>query len=91
MFVETSSPRVQGDKARLYSERFLPTSQRGRCIKFWYHMYGNSIGTLNVFVKTGAGNSSETLVWTLSGNQLDKWNFGQAAVTSDKSAYQVIK
>ena len=89
MFIETSTPRRQGDKARLYSERFTPTSLVGSCIKFWYHMYGNAIGTLNVLVKTGAGNSSEDIVWTLSGNQQNKWNFGQTSVSSDKSAYQV--
>ena len=89
MFIETSSPRRPGDKARLYSERFTPTSLLGRCIKFWYHMYGNNIGTLNVVVKTGAGNKPEGIVWTLSGNQQNKWNFGQTTVASDKSAYQV--
>ena len=89
MFIETSAPRRPGDKARLYSERFSVTSLRGSCIKFWYHMYGASIGTLNVLIKTGAGNRSEDIVWTLSGNQQNKWNFGQAPVTSAKSDYQV--
>lgn len=89
MFVETSAPRRPGDKARLMSERFLATSLRGACIKFWYHMYGASVGTLNVLVKTGAGIRSEDIVWTLSGNQQNKWNFGQASVTSTNSGYQV--
>lgn len=89
MFIETSAPRRPGDKARLNSERFSATSSRGSCIKFWYHMYGASIGTLNVLIKTGAGNRSESIVWTLSGNQQNKWNFGQAPVMSIKSDYQV--
>lgn len=89
MFIEASLPRRPGDKARLYSERFTATALLGRCIKFWYHMYGSSIGTLNVLVKTAAGNKSEDIVWTLPGNQNNKWNFGQATVSSPKSAYQV--
>lgn len=89
MFIETSSPRKSGDKARFYSERLSPTSLRGRCVKFWYHMYGSSIGTLNVLVKTGAGNRSESLVWSLSGNQRNRWNFGQVTIASYRSAYQV--
>lgn len=89
MFIEASPPRRPRDKARLYSERFSATSQIGQCIKFWYHMYGTSVGTLNVLVKTGAGNRSETIEWTLSGNQQNKWNFGQKTVSSTKSAYQV--
>ena len=88
MFMEASFPRRPGDKARLYSERFQATSIGG-CIKFWYHMYGASVGTLNVLVKTSAGNRSEVIEWTLSGNQLNKWNFGQAPVTSPQSGYQV--
>ena len=55
-------------------------------------MYGNAIGTLNVLVKTGAGNRSEDIVWTLSGNQQNQqntWNFGQTTVTSVQNAYQV--
>lgn len=87
MFMEASAPTRPGDKARLYSERFQPTG--GSCIKFWYHMYGPSVGTLNVLVKTGAGNRSEDIVWTLSGNQLDQWKFGQAPVVSAQSGYQV--
>lgn len=92
MFIEASLPRRPGHKARLYSERFTPTSRVGRCIKFWYHMYGNAIGTLNVLVKTGAGSRSEDIVWTLSGNQQNQqstWNFGQTTVASVQSAYQV--
>ncbi|CAH3118157.1 unnamed protein product [Pocillopora meandrina] len=88
MFMEASAPTRPGDKARLYSERFQPTG--GSCIKFWYHMYGPSVGTLNVLVKTGAGNRSEDIVWTLSGNQLDQWKFGQAPVVSAQSGYQVV-
>ena len=89
MYIETSSPRKQGDKARLLSEDFSPTTTRGRCVKFWYHMFGNTIGTLRVLVKTGAGNQSETVIWELSGNFGDQWYSAQAPVTSGKP-YQVL-
>lgn len=91
MFIEASAPRQAGDKARLMSERFVPTTLRGYCIRFWYHMYGASIGTLNVLVKNRAGNSSlsETLEWSLSGNQGNQWRQGQAPVRSTLDSYQV--
>lgn len=89
MFIEASLPRQPGHKARLLSERFPATSSRGFCVKFWYHMYGASIGTLNVLVKTAAGNQSETVKWRLSGNQQDKWLYGQAPVVSTLGGYQV--
>ena len=86
-FIEASAPRTEGDKARLVSELFDPTSSRnGRCLQFYRHMYGTAVGTLNVYVKTGPGNGSdvEQLVWTNAGNQGNSWIQGQAPVFSSK-------
>lgn len=88
MYVETSAPRKQGDKARLLSEDFGATTFHGRCVKFWYHMYGATIGTLRVLVKTGAGNKSESAIWELSGNFGNQWYSAQAPITSGTN-YQV--
>ena len=88
MYVEASLPRRQGDKALLTSEEFFRTSSSGRCIKFWYNMYGNSIGTLNVYYKT---NTTKTVIWGLSGQQsrsVTEWKFGQAPIRSNV-VYQV--
>jgi hypothetical protein len=46
MYIETSSPRVANDKARLESN--LITAKQLRCLSFWYHMYGPHVNTLNV-------------------------------------------
>jgi len=43
-------------------------------------MFGKHIGQLNVFQAT---NSSEMLVWSLSGNQGDKWMFTQATLQAE--------
>lgn len=43
MYIETSLPRVKGDKAWLISTNF-PFSQTARCMQFWYHMYGDGVG-----------------------------------------------
>lgn len=85
MFIETSSPRKPNDKARLESEEFQPTGSSGRCLKFWYHMYGNTIGTLNIWMNS---NGTSGQIWSLSGNQQNQWRFGQAPVSS-KGVYQV--
>ena len=88
MFVEASfAPR--GRKARLVTGRFPATTGSGFCIKFWYNMYGVNIGTLNVIVKNRAGNATENIVWTLSGNQNWGWRQGQAPVVSSRDSYQV--
>ena len=45
---------------------------------FSYHMYGATMGTVNVDVSTDGG-ATWTNEWTLSGNQGDVWN--QAVVS----------
>lgn len=73
-----ASRRSQGDRARLMSEWIEPSTVI--CLQFWYHMFGKHIGQLNVFQAT---NSSEMLVWSLSGNQGDKWMFTQATLQAE--------
>ena len=88
MFVEASFASA-GQKARLVTGRFPATTGNGFCIKFWYNMYGVNIGTLNVIVKTRAGNATEKTVWSLSGNQNWGWKQGQAPIVSSTDSYQV--
>jgi len=65
MYIETS-PRSYGDKARL--EFSVPSSYVGRlsCLAFYYHMYGNTIHTLNV-------HNGYSTVFHRSGNQGNRW------------------
>ena len=64
MYIETSSPRVSGDNAKLSS----PPLRFGgvMCVKFFYHMYGATIGKLNVSI-------NGQIVFSASGNKGDKW------------------
>ena len=89
LYIEASRPRQTGHKARLVGERLPSTSANGYCVKFWYHMSGSAIGTLNVLVKTALGNQSETVMWSLSGNQQNKWLYAQAPVVSTLGGFQV--
>ena len=68
LFVETSSPAVSGDKARLLSQEFSATE--GLCMSFWYHMYGSTMGALRILTKA---NGKETLIWDKHGDQGNKW------------------
>lgn len=49
------------------------------CLQFWYHMFGKHTGQLNVYIAT---NTSETLTWSQSGNQGDRWMLAQTTLTS---------
>ena len=84
MFIESSPPRTPGDKAILQSASFQPTV--GNCFQFYYNMYGNGVGLLQVFVQQSGQNA--TKIWELSGNQGQQWTHGQINFQSN-NAYQV--
>ena len=65
MFIETSVPRARGDTAKL-EKNGLSFSTNKR-LSFNYHMYGRSMGTLNVLV-------GDRTVFTKSGNQGNAWH-----------------
>ena len=54
MYIETSWPRQPNDKAWLQSGMVKATSgTSGRCLKFWYHMWGAHVNRLNVYRQIG--------------------------------------
>ena len=56
------------------------------CLRFYYHMFGDRLGTLNVKLKLRNG-KLETL-WTKAKNQLDYWRMGHTSIDQDMG-YQV--
>ncbi|KAH3887700.1 hypothetical protein DPMN_011719 [Dreissena polymorpha] len=93
MFIETSAPRVQGNKARLYSQVY-PAYNAIKCFSFYYHMYGLDIGQLNVYLRLNQSSSSfstEAMRWSLSGNYGTTWALGQFNISTQytSSPFQV--
>ena len=64
MYVETSSPRQEGDYAKLSSPKLQFSGSM--CLQFYYHMFGAGMGTLTVSIN---GNS----VFNASGDKGDMW------------------
>ena len=64
MYIETSSPRKPGDKAKLVLS--VPNKGKTLCLSFYYHMYGATVGTLNVY----SGNNK---VFNISKQQSNDW------------------
>lgn len=91
MFIESSLPRKQGDTARLVSETMTKhwSTTVPYCLRFWYHMTGSGIGTLNLYIKTGTGSVNEQLIWKLSGSQAQWWKYATAPIYST-SDYQLV-
>jgi len=64
MYIEASSPRKPGEIAKL--EVTIPNNGNRSCLLFYYHMYGASAGTLNVY-------SGNIKVFTATGNLGKNW------------------
>lgn len=68
MYIESSAPRQPGDRARLVSPTYLPST--GSCLTFYYNMYGLTMGTLKVYL-AGIGPAAPfQILFQTSGNQV---------------------
>jgi len=81
IYIETSSPRRLGDKARLKSPVFQ-SSNSGTCrMRFFYHMHGVDVNLLNVYIEKYEMGPL-TPVWTKNGSQVDSWLRADVALSS---------
>lgn len=87
MFIEASNPRIVGDNAYLMSEVLQPATSR--CLHFWYHMNGQSIGTLRVWIKYPSSATPKPL-WEQIGQKGNQWFEGAVPLSSPKSTFQII-
>ena len=83
LFLEASEQKA-GEGATLVSSIIGPG--KSICVQFWYHTKGNDVGSLKVYIQT---NQTKTLVWNTTGEQGDKWNFGQVGYKGSLKNYKV--
>ncbi|KAM5130008.1 MAM domain-containing glycosylphosphatidylinositol anchor protein 2 [Mantella aurantiaca] len=96
MYIETSRPRLEGERARLLSPVFniaqknpYGSSNTAYCFSFFYHMYGRHIGSLNIFLRLKGQTNTEIPIWSASGNKGEQWH--QARLTIHPTAsFQII-
>ena len=85
IYIETSSPRKPGEKAKLAIA--VPSDGKPACLSFYYHMYGATVGTLNVY-------SGNRKVFNISGNQGNNWTMVERnmilnGLVSDQMSYRL--
>ncbi|XP_034159304.2 MAM and LDL-receptor class A domain-containing protein 1 isoform X1 [Pangasianodon hypophthalmus] len=83
MFVATKKNSNPSETARLISY-----PQQAKCVSFWYHIYGASIGSLRFISKNT--NGTETVMWTRTGTQGNKWRFADLSFATNDSPVQFI-
>nr|XP_054769623.1 MAM and LDL-receptor class A domain-containing protein 2-like [Lytechinus pictus] len=88
LYTEASNPRRNGERAKLGSFNIQSTIT-GQCvIRFFYHMEGIGIGTLNVYTRTSV-NGPKTLLWTKERAIGGEWVYQTIPLRSN-SNFQVI-
>ncbi|XP_061173555.1 MAM and LDL-receptor class A domain-containing protein 2-like [Saccostrea echinata] len=91
VFIETSAPRVAGDKARLLSPVFQANSQAGQCqMRFFYHMHGQDVNALNVYIENYEM-GPRIPVFQKTGSQADMWIRAMIDLTSNLPFRVVIE
>ena len=72
MYIETSYPRIVNEAAQLISAPFKPVTGSNTCtLRFFYHMFGDHVNELNVWVKISANSLAPmTKVWGKKGKHL---------------------
>ncbi|EDV27497.1 uncharacterized protein TRIADDRAFT_53242 [Trichoplax adhaerens] len=76
MYTETSSPREPGDRYLIESRPF--TTSQAFCFTFWYNMYGNAMGTLQL-------RDYGSVLLSFTGNQGTSWH--KATVTIGQGSH----
>ena len=59
-----------------------------RCLEFYYHMFGVSIGSLNVYLKTNGTLGAP--IFSRMKNQGDTWLRGQVKITKSSQPYMIV-
>nr|XP_054757473.1 MAM and LDL-receptor class A domain-containing protein 1-like [Lytechinus pictus] len=77
---------AEGRRAWFVSEPQPPT--QGACFQFWYHMYGERIGELNVYAEDLVS-EIRGLEWNMTGNQGNQWVKGQINL-NQVTAFSII-
>jgi len=86
IYIESSAPRLENETAQIQSATITPYGTNPICLKFWYNMYGSSIGELNVYLKSENDSATEIVkVWSLHGDQGQGWHQAQVPVTSSNT------
>ena len=85
MYIETSTAPPNAN-AYMYSPWYYNIGQK--CVQFFYHMYGQQIGQLNVYIRYRKSRYLYRM-FSKTGNQNNTWHMGQASVVRSKTYFQV--
>tara|TARA_R110002012_G_scaffold7040_5_gene33349 strand:+ start:17972 stop:20758 length:2787 start_codon:yes stop_codon:yes gene_type:complete len=78
-YVESSNPNFPNKVFTVYTPTFDISATPGKVLSFWYHMYGATMGDLEIAVITS---NTYTPIDTISGDQGNQWLFAYYPITA---------
>eukprot|EP00057_Strongylocentrotus_purpuratus_P003675 XP_003727122.1 PREDICTED: MAM and LDL-receptor class A domain-containing protein 1 [Strongylocentrotus purpuratus] len=89
IYTESSDRRRNGDRAIIVSYPIVGITSGKQCsVRFFYHMEGQGIGTLNVYTRT-AINGPLTLLWSEDKQLGEQWNYWSQELY-EQNDFQVV-
>ncbi|XP_035786677.1 uncharacterized protein LOC118463867 [Anopheles albimanus] len=86
-----SNEQFTNDTARLISPLFEPEYGQNACFQFYYHMYGETVGTLRVFVKPINSDLYDIKpLFEQRGNQKNVWHEGYIDIPKQEERFQIV-
>ncbi|XP_058831525.1 MAM and LDL-receptor class A domain-containing protein 2-like [Topomyia yanbarensis] len=89
-----SAEQFTNETARMLSPVYSSNYSVNACFLFYYHMFGDSVGTLSVYVKPVSqpldSMSNDDAYYTISGNQRNVWNEGYFDLRQQSENFQII-
>ena len=90
MYMNSASPRRPNDTARLISQVFRPTGSRTCTMRLFYHMMGNDVNALNIYIETSY-TGLRTRLLSIQGQQGDTWRKTMINIVSGRNFRVVIE
>ncbi|XP_017879403.1 uncharacterized protein LOC108624526 [Ceratina calcarata] len=88
LYIEASG-RLENDTARIISPIYNSSYTDSGCFSFWYHMYGATVGTLNVYFKKEK-DLLPRLMFSKEGDQGNQWLQGFFNLPKADKGFQII-
>ena len=86
IYIEASYPRRENQTSKLLS----PFMRGPACFRFYYHMYGSDIRSLDVSLQTLEATTNEAVtLWTMKGQRGNRWREASINIGYTGDEFQV--
>ncbi|XP_033112621.1 neurogenic locus notch homolog protein 1-like [Anneissia japonica] len=84
----TDVSRSKGEKARIVSPN-ITTSDKGKLLRFYRHMYGNGLGALNVYILFDGVVKLPRSTWRRTASKGRGWKLGEVLLPTN-AVFQIV-